>query len=49
LKDDRRRRDEVEALHDWLFSGDTPTRDRSASVLPGREGFKTSVANTEVL
>jgi dihydrofolate reductase len=41
--------DDVEGLHDWLFSGDTPTRDRSASVLPGREGFQTAGANTEVL
>jgi dihydrofolate reductase len=41
--------DDVEGLHDWLFSGDTPLRDRSASVLLGREGFKTAGPNTEVL
>jgi dihydrofolate reductase len=41
--------DDVEGLHDWLFSGDTPLRGRSASVLLGREGFKTAGANTEVL
>jgi dihydrofolate reductase len=41
--------DDVEHLHDWLFSGDTPIRDRSASVLRGREGFRTSGPNTEVL
>jgi dihydrofolate reductase len=41
--------DDVEGLHDWLFSGDTPLRGRSASVLLGREGFKTAGPNTEVL
>ncbi|SRR5712691_2193644 len=42
--------DDVERLHDWLFSGTTAgNSNRSASVLPGRESFKTSGGSTEVL
>ena len=38
-----------ERLHEWLFSGDTASDNRSASVLPGRESFKTSAGSSEVL
>jgi dihydrofolate reductase len=41
--------DDVEGLHDWLFNGDTPLTDRSASVLPGREGFRMSRPSAEVI
>src|SRR5687767_9810648 len=38
--------DDVEGLHDWLFSWDTST---SSPVLPGREDFRTAGRNSEVL
>jgi dihydrofolate reductase len=41
--------DDVEQLHDWMFTGDTQMGARSASVLPGRESFKLSGTNAEVL
>jgi dihydrofolate reductase len=42
--------DDVERLHEWLFTGTTRTgSDRSASVLPGRESFRTSGGSTGVL
>jgi dihydrofolate reductase len=41
--------DDVERLHEWLFNGDTPLGGRSASVLPGREGFRMSSKSAEVV
>jgi dihydrofolate reductase len=41
--------DDVERLHEWLFNGDTPLGGRSASVLPGREGFRMSPKSAEVI
>jgi dihydrofolate reductase len=41
--------DDVEQLHEWMFTGDTPLGGRSGSVLHGREGFKLSEESAEVL
>jgi dihydrofolate reductase len=41
--------DDVERLHEWLFNGDTPLGGRSASVLPGREGFRMSSKSAAII
>jgi dihydrofolate reductase len=41
--------DDVEQLHEWMFTGDTQVGARSVSVLPGRESFKLSGASAQVL
>lgn len=41
---------DVERLHEWMFSGDTPAGgDRAASIHPGLEGFRTSANDAEVV